>query len=145
VELCGLMGTPSGAIITLSVAADTSMTPPKRVHVPPPSPEDSQKQFKRIIEITRNYKGGFDELENALGMYMIGPLIGWKVLLLIHNKRTIKKYEEILGIKVREEFPAEGPLAYKSVGLKFVKDLGNFWKAVSGEQKIDDRRELTTD
>ena len=120
------------------------MTSRKRVHVPMPSPPEAQDQIKRIIEITKDFQGQFDELESALGMYVMGPLVGWKVLVLIHNKRTIKKYEEILGIKVREAFPAEGPLAHKSIGLELAKKIGNFWKAVSGEEKIDGRRELST-
>jgi hypothetical protein len=114
----------------------------KRVHVPIPTPHEAQDDLKRVIEVTKDYQGTFDQLESALGMYMIGPLVGWKVLVLIHNKRTIKKYEEILGIKVRKAFPAEGPLAHKSVALAIVNKIGNFWKAVSGEAKIDDRREL---
>jgi hypothetical protein len=119
------------------------MTSRKRIQVPIPTPEDAQDVLKRLIQVTREYRGTFDELESALGMYMIGPLVGWKVLVLIHNKRTIKKYEEILGIKVREAFPPEGPLAHKSVALELVKKIGNFWKAVSGEEKLPDRRELT--
>jgi hypothetical protein len=120
------------------------MTSRKRLHVPAPSPEEAQAQFKRFIEISKEYTGDFGELEAALGMYIMGEYFGWKVLVLIHNKRTIKKYEEILGIKVREEFEPEGPLASKSVGLAIVKKIGNFWKAVSGEEKIDGRRELST-
>lgn len=116
----------------------------KPVHIPPLSPKECQDLVKQVEEITREFVGQFDELENALGMLMMGRLLGWKVLVLIHNKRTIRKYEEILGgINIREAFPEEGPLAYKSLGLKIAKQLGNFWKAVSGELKIDDRRELT--
>ncbi|MDB5811257.1 MAG: hypothetical protein JWN94_3379 [Betaproteobacteria bacterium] len=73
----------------------------------------------------------------------MGRLVGWKILVLIHNKRTLRKYEEILSIKVREAFLPEGPLAHKSVALAFVKKVGNFWKGVSGEIKIEDRREMT--
>ena len=70
----------------------------------------------------------FEELESAIGMMFIGPLIGWRVLVLIHNKRTIRKYEEILGINIREAFPAEGPFTYKSLGYEVVQKLQKFWK-----------------
>lgn len=33
---------------------------------------------------------------------MVGFHFGWKVLYLVHSKRTIKKYEAMLGIKVTE-------------------------------------------
>jgi hypothetical protein len=61
---------------------------------------------------------------------------------LIHNKRTIRKYEEVLGVNIREVLPEAGPFAYKSVAYEAALKLGNFWKAVSGDLKIGDRREL---
>jgi hypothetical protein len=93
-----------------------------------------------------NFSGQFDELEAALGMLHLGDHIGWKPLVLIHNKRTIRKYEEILGITIREFFPEEGPSAHRSLGYTIAKKIGNFWKAVSGEIKNDElkaqRREV---
>ena len=82
-------------------------------------------------------KGGFqiDELESALGMYMIGFHFGWKVLYLIHSKRTIKKYEGILGIKVSEIFPEFGPDADRTNAHKLIQSVSSFWKMVSGEEK----------
>ena len=117
--------------------------PRKAVHIPPLSAKEAQDLAKLIEQSTVNFRGIFDELESAIGMYAIGRLVGWKVLVLIHNKRTIRKYEEILGgINIREVFPEEGPLAHKSVGLEIAKKLGNFWKSVSGEFKIEERREI---
>lgn len=91
-------------------------------------------------EAIANFSGYLDDLEAALGMLRIGHHFGWRVLVLIHNKRTIRKYEEILGINIREFFPAEGPSVERSVGYKIARTLGNFWKAVSGSVKIEDRR-----
>ena len=114
----------------------------KRVQIPPLPPEEAYALMKKLDEAVREFDGQFDELENALGMMLLGRLVGWKVLALIHNKRSIRKYEEILGIKIREAFPEEGPLTHKSVGYEFIKNLGNYWKAVSGEAKVEDRRTL---
>lgn len=117
--------------------------PRKPVHIPALNPKEAQDLIKQIEHATVEFEGIFDELESAIGMFMIGRLVGWKVLVLIHNKRTIRKYEEILGgINIREVFPEEGPLAHKSLGLEIAKKIGNFWKSVSGEQKIEERREL---
>ncbi len=76
-------------------------------------------------------------------MLHLGRLFGWRVLVLIHNKRTIRKYEEILGINIREAFPEEGPLVEKSLGYTSAKKLGDFWKAARGEVKIEGRRDIT--
>lgn len=91
-------------------------------------------EYKAIAKFT----GGFDDLEAALGVLHLGDHIGWKPLVLIHNKRTIRKYEEILEINIREFFPEEGPSASRSLGYTIAKKIGNFWKAVSGEIKDDD-------
>jgi hypothetical protein len=115
----------------------------RKVHVEPLTPDQSAKLMAAMDAATTDFIGQFDELESALGMMILGRLVGWKVLALIHNKRTIKKYEEILGINVREAFPEVGPLAHKSVAFVAAEKLGAFWKAVSGEIKLDDRRALT--
>jgi hypothetical protein len=110
------------------------------------SAKDAHAMVANLDEIIARFKGDFRELEAAIGMYMVGRLVGWKVLVLIHNKRTIRKYEEILKINVREVFPEEGDFFDKSVSYCLVKKLsdeglGSFWKAVSGELKDDGLKE----
>lgn len=118
---------------------DKYPTPPvETVH-----PTERADELVRIANDALNrFSGTADELEKALGMLMLGDYMGWKVLVVIHNKRTIRKYEEILGISVREFFPEEGPIALRSLGYSIAKELGNFWKVVSGDIPVEDRREL---
>jgi hypothetical protein len=89
------------------------------------------------------YSGALEELERAIGLLMLGDQLGWKVLVLVHNKRTIRKYEEILGINVRDFFPAEGPSAMRSTGYGEAQERGSFWKAVSGDVPIMNRRDIS--
>lgn len=111
----------------------------------------SQDQVWALYEIERKaiagFTGQFDELETALGMLHLGFHIGWRPLVLIHDKKTIKKYEQILGIEIREYFPPEGPSADRSIGYTIAKKFSNFWKVVSGEIKSDElkqqRREIS--
>jgi hypothetical protein len=119
------------------------MTKPKIAErpVPPVSTKDAHAIVAKLNEIIARFEGDFRELEAAIGMYMTGRLVGWKVLVLIHNKRTIRKYEEILKINVREAFPEEGEFYDKSVAYNLVKTLGSYWKAVSGELKHDQLKE----
>lgn len=97
-------------------------------------------------EAIARFHGQIDELEAALGMLHLLDHVGWKPLVLVHNKRTIRKYEEILGIIIREFFPEEGPSAERALGYRIAKKIGNFWKAVSGDIKSEElkaqRREL---
>lgn len=107
------------------------------------------EQEAELVRVERDaiarFSGQIDDLEAALGMLRIGHHFGWRVLVLIHNKRTLRKYEDILGIKVREFFPDEGPSHERSRGLVIAKKLGNFWKAVSGAIKIENRRSIAYD
>jgi hypothetical protein len=99
--------------------------------------EEAQRMSEIFDTAFHEFRGNIEELESALGMYVLGRHVGWKVLFIIHSKKTVAKYEELLGIKVREEFPEEGPEAMRSVGYKVAKTFSNFWKVVSGEEKVD--------
>lgn len=122
----------------------------------PLTPAEIRKNLHRLADLTQDqvwemhqierkafarFQGQLDEFEAAVGMMHLGYHLGWKPIVLLHNKRTIRKYEEILGINVREMFKAEGPSADRSMGYSIAKSLGNFWKAVSGELKDDQLRE----
>jgi hypothetical protein len=105
------------------------------------------EQKQQLLEIEENavtaFQGQLDELESALGMLRMGHHFGWKVLYLIHSKRTIRKYESILGdIRIRDIFPETGPSSYRSYGLALAEKFTNFWKVVGGDIKIPDRKRV---
>ena len=106
------------------------------------SPEDAKLTLDKLDSAALEFTGDLAELEQAIGMYVLGRHLGWRPLVLIHNKRTIRKYEEILGISIREEFPEVGPDADRSLGFRVAKELTNFWKAVSGEEPVPNRRRI---
>ncbi|MEJ1296361.1 MAG: hypothetical protein RPU64_07810 [Candidatus Sedimenticola sp. (ex Thyasira tokunagai)] len=106
------------------------------------SVEEAANLEKIEREAIANFKGQLDELESALGVLRIGHHFGWRLLYLIHNKRTIRKYENLLDIKFKEFFPEEGPSIERSLGYKVVKKIGNFWKAVSGDIKVENKRQI---
>lgn len=107
---------------------------------------EQEEQLRQIERDTfLNFEGQFDELEKSLGILRLGHHIGWKPIVLIHSKKTIAKYEEILGVRLRDIFPAEGPSADRSLGYRIAKKLANFWKAVSGETPIEDRQRFSRD
>ena len=89
-----------------------------------------------------NFKGSITDLESALGLLRLGHHFGWRVIYLAHSKATVRKYEEILGIRVREVFEAEGPSSYRSRGFELAQTIGNFWKIVSGAIKVKGRQEI---
>ena len=86
-----------------------------------------------VDKVTKKFKGQINELEQAIGMWVVGRLFGWKVMLLVHDRKTIAKYEKMLGIDFRNEVPDVGDFAHKSVAWRAVQAVSNFWKAVKGE------------
>ncbi|NGP52123.1 hypothetical protein [Thioalkalivibrio sp. XN8] len=99
-----------------------------------------RETIDRFDDRIKAFKGQLPTLESAIGAYVTGRKLGWKVLYLVHDKRTIRKYEEILGIRFRDELPADGEHADKSLAWVMASKLSNFWKAVSGELKFKDKK-----
>lgn len=95
------------------------------------------------LDAIADYSGDLTELESALGMLRMGYHFGWKVLYIVHSKRTIRKYEECLNVKVRELFPPTGPSSYRNNGYRIAEAATNFWKVISGDSadvKLDEHR-----
>lgn len=102
----------------------------------PPTDKELRELAKIADRAVTNFKGGDGRsLQAALGMLFLGRRMGWKVLLLMHDRKTVRKYERILGIDVREQFPAVGDRAHKSLAFRAAETVSNFWKAVRGEYK----------
>jgi len=115
--------------------------PPRRT--PPVPKEEAIRRYAVIERAIRQESYQIDEMESAIGMYVMGFHYGWKVLHLIHTKKTIAKYEELLGIRVREEFEEFGADADRTNAYKIIQSVTNFWKLVSGDVKSpipDDKR-----
>ncbi len=85
-----------------------------------------------LDKICTDFDGDSTQLETAIGAFIFGRHLGWKPLFLIHSKRTMNKYQEILGLDFRKELPEVGKLARKSVAWRSAETLSNFWKAVTG-------------
>ena len=106
-----------------------------------PLSDEKLRHLEKIEQMAiANYYGDLGDIESALGMLRLGQQYGWRVMYLIHSKATIRKYERILGILIKDEMPEEGPSAYRVPAIKIIKTLGNFWKVVSGETKVEGKR-----
>ncbi len=105
------------------------------VKTPAVTPEQAVERYAVIERAIRQKGYQIDELESAIGMYAIGFHFGWKVLHVVHSKKTIAKYEALLGINIREAFPEYGPDADRTNAHALIQTVSNFWKFVSGEEK----------
>lgn len=94
---------------------------------------NAQEKVRLVERVCKDFEGNAHDLERAIGVLFVGQHFGWRVLYLIHDKKTLKKYEDILSVEFRSEFPERGSCAHKSVALGLADKLGNFWKAVKGQ------------
>ena len=106
---------------------------------------DDMELLTRIYcRAVAKFSGDVHELESAVGVLFVGYLFGYRFIRLVHNKRTLKRYEGILGISFKNLFDDLGPAAYRSAGLANASEFSNFWRVVSGDVKIKDRRLILT-
>ena len=131
---------------TLSEKIKDSISPDRHIPLDERLKKLTDKQKVQLQEIEDNaiinFSGTIDELESALGMLRVGFHVGWKMLYVAHSKKTIRKYEDILNIKIRDLFDEEGPSAKRSIGLALASKYSNFWKVVSGDIKIENRKTI---
>lgn len=116
---------------------------PKALRVATLTVEQEVSLRKIEVDAISEFEGDLTQLEAALGMLRLGHHVGWRVLYIIHSKKTIRTYEEILGIKIREVFPDDGPSSYRSFGYNIAQRYPNFWKVVGGDVKIPRRQEAS--
>lgn len=85
----------------------------------------------------RDFKGDIREFERAVGTLYVARYTGWKPMYLMHDRKSVKKYENHLDIKFQEIVPAEGDAAHRSAAylllIKAKKTLTDFWGVVRGE------------
>lgn len=94
---------------------------------------ESTELQKIVDRAIQHYHGEGTQLESAIGALYVGHAYGWRVMYLMHNRSTIKKYEQILEVKFQECLPDETALSKRSPAFRALKKVTNFWKAVKGE------------
>ncbi len=106
----------------------------------------NKKQLSEIQEITyraiAHFEGNAEKLETAIGALYLGIHLGWKTLYIIHNKRTIRQFEEILGITFKEYFDDVLPGSRRSPGYTKAEDQKKYWKVVNGTFQVPLKRML---
>src|SRR5450759_5670246 len=91
----------------------------------------SDKKVVELIDLaTKDFHGDTRTLSNAIGYLMIGRQFGWKPMLLMHDRKTIKNYELLLKFDSKDVMPEIGPLETKSIAWVAVQKAVSFWKAV---------------
>jgi hypothetical protein len=89
----------------------------------------------KIEEITKGYSGQIDDLYCVVGMIVIGRLLGWRVMRLVCPRRTWSNAIKLFG-DPKLIMDERGKYAHKSVGLKLVDKIGDYWEVIKGHKSI---------
>jgi hypothetical protein len=96
-----------------------------------------EELMKKIDKVSAEYVGQLDDLNAVVGMLFTGRLYGWRVQRLITPRRVWGLAIKLFG-DPKLLMPERGPLAYKSVGLKIVDEIGGYWDVVKGAKSFKD-------
>ncbi|HRB96505.1 MAG TPA: hypothetical protein PKY67_02175 [Nitrosomonas sp.] len=100
----------------------------------------SEEQEQILLKNIKEFRGVGTTLESALGALIMGQYFGWRVLKILHNPLTYRRYENILGIKFQDVCPETTHYSEtKSVGYAITQKLGSFWAVVMGKRKVADK------
>ena len=82
------------------------------------------------------YYGLATDIQSALGALVIGQHYGLRALRIMHGPATIRKYDRILGRKLKDLCPPTTHLEDKLLGVRFADKVGSFWAVVTGRKTI---------
>lgn len=100
----------------------------------------SAEQEQILLQNIKEYRGVGTTLESALGALIMGQYFGWRVLKILHNPLTYRRYEKILGIKFQDVCPEATHYSNtRSVGYAITQKLGSFWAVVMGRRKVAEK------
>lgn len=105
----------------------------------------TEEQNKALTETCDNFRGQITTLSAALGAIHVGHIYGWRVLKIIHSPATLKKYEQIIGLKYEEICPETTENSMRNVGYRVSQKIGAFWKVVLGQVKVENKNEANDD
>ena len=94
-----------------------------------------------ILQHMKEFNGIGTTLESALGALILGQYFGWRVLKMLHNPATYRRYEKALGVSFKDVCPEITDLGkQKSVGYAITEKLGSFWAVVMGKRKVPEKK-----
>jgi len=76
------------------------------------------------------FEGQCEVLESAMGAYAMGLTHGWQAMRVLHTSNTLKKYEAILKVDLRERTKQRTWLSRRICGIRIADGFDKFWKAL---------------
>ena len=87
------------------------------------SPHNPRQNHLLVDPRAADYARLAPDLESASRLLRLGHHVGWKVLYIVYSKRTIRHYEEILGMPIRELFETTDPSTHRANAYRLIEGL----------------------
>lgn len=104
-----------------------------------------EELLKKIEDVTKNYSGRIDYLQDAIGLIFVGRIMGWEVVRLTSPRRSWSLATKLFG-DPKTLMPRRTEFSSKSIGLKIADKLDAYWDLIKGKQSRDvfegDQRKL---
>lgn len=102
-----------------------------------------------IDKVVSVYTGQIDRLYEAVGMIVVGRLLGWKVMRLVSSRKCWSLANDLFG-DPKKLMDHETKYSHRSLGLRIVEKIGGYWDIINGNKSRDDlsnhdRKSLLTD
>jgi hypothetical protein len=106
-----------------------------------------EELLQRIENIIREYKGDISYLNEAIGIVVVGRLIGWEHQRLVSSRPAWTFTTKLFGDpKAPDLMPKRGRYSYKSFALELSDKIGGYLDILKGKKSLPmkDRRILKT-
>lgn len=87
--------------------------------------------FEKLDQVGTDFHGQADDLNEIVGLFVMGRLYGWRVERIVCSKRIWTLATKLVG-DPKKILPERGPLAHKSFALKAIDTIGDYWDFVAG-------------
>jgi hypothetical protein len=87
---------------------------------------------KLIADAWDDYVGDCTVFMSAVGALAFGRHVGWQGVRVCMSAATYRKYEKILGVRLRDVLPARTKDSAVIRGIRMSDAIGKFWQALSG-------------
>jgi hypothetical protein len=84
-----------------------------------------------ICRAWENFEGDLQVFESAVGALLFGRLAGFDALRVVHSWRTLRKYEQILGIAFKDRLRERTADSRRVNGIRYADKFREFWRAIA--------------
>lgn len=85
------------------------------------------------------FHGDLSDLYSAVGALNLGKVYGWRVLKIIINPITYRKYEKILCLSFKDVLSETTDYSYRSYGYKMAMEIGKYWDIAQRRFSMDSK------